>query len=101
MDEKRTDDHEKKSKGGEAWWQPALAMFARLSAWVAVPVIAATFIGNWLDEKYDSAPWGLIAIVGAAFVISMIGLVIEAAKEYKKINSSKKEDDKNDKIPTS
>ncbi|HAM88923.1 TPA: hypothetical protein DDY55_00625 [Candidatus Falkowbacteria bacterium] len=77
------------------WWQPALSLFVRLSAWVAFPVIIATFIGQWLDKKYDSAPFGLLGVVGVAFVFSMIGLVYEASKEYGKFNKkndSRKED---------
>jgi uncharacterized membrane protein (DUF485 family) len=69
-------------------------MFTRLSVWVAVPVVIATYVGNWLDEKYDSAPWGLISVVGVAFVVSMIGLVYEAAKEYGKINTELKNKNK-------
>ncbi|MDP2708586.1 MAG: AtpZ/AtpI family protein [bacterium] len=69
-----------------AWWQPAILMFAKLSAWIAVPIIIALYLGKWLDQKYDSAPWLLLALIGAAFVISMAGLVKEAAAEYRKID---------------
>lgn len=72
-------------KSTNAWWRPALFLFARLSAWVLFPVIAATFIGHWLDKKYDIAPFGLIGVVGAAFILSMAGIVREAGKEYKQI----------------
>lgn len=81
-------------KSSEAWWQPAVSLFIRLSAWVAFPVVVATYIGRWLDEKYNSAPFGLVGIVGISFVFSMIGLVYEASKEYRQIANKDKEVDK-------
>ncbi len=85
----------KNSKSNGNWWQPAVAMFARMSGWIVAPVLIATFLGNWLDRKYSTAPWMLIGTVGAAFVISMIGLIMEATKEYKKIvNGGKKKKEK-------
>lgn len=80
-------------KDDQAWWQPAIALFLRFSAWIAFPVIIGAYLGKWLDNRYNSAPWGFIAVVGMSFVISMIGLVINASKEYSKIikDESKKE----------
>ena len=69
----------------EAWWQPALIMFARLSAWIAAPIIIALYLGKWLDRKFSSAPWLFLLCVGAAFLISMVGLVRNTLAEYKKI----------------
>lgn len=75
----------------KSWWQPAFILFVRLSAWIAVPVLIAVFIGKWLDRKYESEPWMLLITVGVAFVVSMIGIVKNAVAEYAKIaNDSKK-----------
>ncbi len=71
--------------GANPWWRPALLFFSRLSIWIAFPVILATFLGKWLDEKFASAPWLTLFTVSMAFIISLIGLVKETAKEYKKI----------------
>lgn len=71
-----------------AWWQPGLIMFARLSVWIGVPVVGASFLGQWLDHQYNTEPWMFIGTVGAAFVISMVGLVLETTKEYKKIEKN-------------
>ena len=77
---------EKQNKSnGPAWWQPAVIMFTKLSAWIAAPVVIALFLGKWLDKKYNSEPWLLLICVGAAFVISVIGLVKESVAEYRKI----------------
>lgn len=73
----------------KAWWQPHLALFVRLSAWIAFPVILAVYLGNWLDNKYQSAPWLFLSCVGLAFVVSMLVLVSTTLKEFKKISETK------------
>ena len=77
-----------KSSKKQAWWQPALMMFARLSGWIVAPVLIGTIVGRWLDRKYDTEPWMFIGVIGVAFVISIIGLVTEATKEYSKIEKN-------------
>ncbi|MCK5510205.1 AtpZ/AtpI family protein [Candidatus Parcubacteria bacterium] len=69
----------------QAWWQPALILFAKFSGWIVVPVIAGAFIGKWLDNRYDTDPWLFLAAVGFAFLISMFGLIKNVVEEYKKI----------------
>ncbi|MCU0678979.1 MAG: AtpZ/AtpI family protein [Planctomycetes bacterium] len=72
-------------KSASAWWLPAITMFLKLSAWIAAPIISALFLGKWLDAKYGTEPWLFLASVGAAFFVSMTGLVINTLKEFKKI----------------
>jgi len=79
-------------KNQAVWWQPAVMMFAKLSGWIAAPIIIALYFGKWLDKKYDSAPRYLLICIGAAFFISMIGLVKETVSEYKKIDRLGKEE---------
>jgi hypothetical protein len=88
----KTEESGKKEASGRPWWLPAMMMFARLSVWVAAPVIAALYVGKWLDRQYGTEPWLLLATIGVAFVVSMTGLVINTLKEFKKIE---KEIDKN------
>ncbi len=87
------------NKGGfknqKAWWQPAVIMFARMSAWIAIPVISALFLGRWLDKKYNTEPIFFLAIVGFAFLISIFGLVKIVKEEYRKIEDGVKKGDKN------
>ncbi len=68
-----------------AWWQPALIMFLKLSAWIATPVIIALFLGKWLDKKLNTAPWLFLLCIGLAFFISMVGLIKNTLAEYRKI----------------
>jgi len=75
-------------------WSLALRVMARLSGWIAFPIIIGTFLGQWLDQKFNTKPWLLLATIGVAFLISMYGLVINAMKEIKNIDaeySAKKE----------
>lgn len=77
------------------WWQPGLLLFMRLSGWIAVPVIAAVFLGKWLDKKYDSEPWLFLVSVGVAFALSTFGIIHDSLKEMRRIEEeSKKEKDK-------
>mgnify|MGYP000968871592 CR=1 FL=1 len=71
-------------------WQEGLQVFLRLSAWIAFPVLVGVFVGRWLDRKYDSEPWLFLTSVGAAFLVSMFGLVTNAIKEFKKIEAESK-----------
>ena len=73
---------------GQAWWQPAVAVFARLSGWLLAPLIIGTTLGKWLDRKYDTAPWLFLATIGVAFVVSMFGLIKNTMEEFKKIEKA-------------
>lgn len=78
------------NKPKQPWLQPALAMFARLSGWILAPLIIGLIIGKWLDRRYGTAPWLFLSATLAAFIISMIGLVKNAAEEFKKIDGAGK-----------
>jgi len=69
-------------------------MFAKLSGWIAAPIIIALYLGKWLDSRYGSAPRLLLASIGVAFVVSVIGLVKETVREYKKIDKLGKQEKK-------
>jgi len=78
------------SENKAPWWQPGLVLFMKLSGWIAGPVIAAVFIGKWLDKKYNSEPWLFLISVGVAFFLSMFGIVRDSMKEIKKIEEEAK-----------
>jgi F0F1-type ATP synthase assembly protein I len=79
----------------QPWWQPAILMFARLSGWIAIPVLIGAILGRWLDKKYDSEPWLFLVSVGVAFIVSMAGLIRNTMEEYRKIE---KENQNNKKL---
>jgi F0F1-type ATP synthase assembly protein I len=80
----------------EAWWSAPVQMFLRVSGWIALPLIISLFLGQWLDQKFSTAPWLLIVCSGIAFMFSMYGIVSNAKKEFKKI-----EDENKNKRPSS
>jgi len=67
-----------------------MLLFGRLSGWIAGPIIAALFVGKWLDNKYNSKPWIFLASVGIAFIISSVGIVKEAKVMMNKIIENEK-----------
>lgn len=65
-------------------WQPGLLVFARLSGWIAGPVIIAVIVGKQLDKIFHSAPWLLLLSVVLAFVVSIVMIVRIGLKEMDK-----------------
>jgi len=80
----------------KAWRKDALMMFSRLSLWVAFPVILASLLGQWLDERFGTKPWILVVCVVVAFDVTIIVLVKETGRVFKKIEDDEK-DKKSDK----
>jgi F0F1-type ATP synthase assembly protein I len=78
-------------------WALALRIMAKLTGWIAFPVIIATFLGQWLDERFNTSPWLFLGTIGLSFMISMYGLVVNALKEFKKIDTEyeKNKEEKN------
>jgi Na+-transporting methylmalonyl-CoA/oxaloacetate decarboxylase gamma subunit len=81
----------KPNKPEKAWWQPAMTVFAEVTGWIVVPIVAALFLGRYLDEKHNSAPWYYLSLTGVAFVISTIGIVIVAGKYIRQIERENQE----------
>ena len=91
---------ETKDSGKSPWWQPSVILFARMSGWIAGPIIIAIFIGKYLDKKYNTDPWLFLLSVGLAFVLSMTGIVrdaMQAMKDIEKQESRDKRQEKRDK----
>jgi len=78
-------------------WQIGLYLFSQLTAWIAVPLIFAVFLGKWLDKKYDTSPWLFLLTVAVAFVISNIGIARQAIKAMKQIEKEAKINKNNNK----
>lgn len=75
-------------------WVEPLKIAARLSSWIAFPVLVGYLLGSYLDNKYNSSPKWFLIVIGTSFIISMFGLVRSALMEYKKIenNTASKKD---------
>lgn len=72
------------------WWMQPMQIFLRLSGWIAIPLIASLFFGKWLDKKFGTAPWIMLALTGLAFAISMFGIIKNTIEEFKKIEEENK-----------
>lgn len=77
-------DQEQKS------WAVGLRLVSELTAWVAIPVVIAVYFGKWLDQKFNTGPWLFLATVGAAFVISNVGIIRQSMKSMKRIEAEVK-----------
>lgn len=62
-----------------------LRVVANLTAWIAGPIIIGVFVGKWLDNHFHTEPLLFVITIGLCFLISIYGLVINAQREFKKI----------------
>lgn len=63
----------------------SLRIMAGVSGWIAFPVIIGLYLGKYLDKKFGTEPWLFIIIIAGSFVVSMYGLLVNAQREFKKI----------------
>lgn len=73
------------------WWQPGLLLFLKLSSWIAGPILAAVFLGKFLDRQFDTEPWIFLSLTALAFLFSTFAIVFIYIKEMKKIEDKDKE----------
>ena len=61
-----------------------------MTGWILVPAIVGGFLGTRLDEKYDTAPWLFLLILGLSFIISVVGIARVAMKEFRRLDGEQK-----------
>lgn len=64
----------KMPKDKNYWLQIGLKMFAESTGWIAFPVIAALYLGRYLDQKQNSGNLYFFSLTAVAFIISCFGL---------------------------
>jgi hypothetical protein len=74
------------------WWQPSLILFGKLSGWIGGPIVAALFLGKWLDKKYSTEPKLFLLCVGVAFFVSTFGIIKDTLVVMKKIEDDAKKE---------
>ena len=62
-----------------------LEIFSQVSTWIVFPIIGALIIGKALDTSYGTAPVIFLVSTGAAFLISIFGIVRVAIKYARKL----------------
>jgi len=58
----------------------ALRIAADFGVSIAVPAVAATFLGTWLDKRFGTDPLFLIVCLAAAFTLTALWLYKKAKK---------------------
>lgn len=88
---------EDKLKEDKAWFSEFLKAAVEMSGWIAFPVIAALFIGQWLDEKQGTGNLYFLSLTGIAFIISCIGLGLTGKRYLARVENKSLEDKKEQK----
>ena len=65
------------------WWRDGVIIFAKVSAYIAGPIIVASLLGKYLDNKYNTGSILFFILIGIAF-ISTILMIWREMKVYKK-----------------
>ncbi|HLP86253.1 MAG TPA: AtpZ/AtpI family protein [Candidatus Paceibacterota bacterium] len=65
------------------WWRDGVIIFTKVSAYIAVPVILASFIGKYLDNKYNTGSLIFYVSIAIAFLCT-IYMIWKEMKAYKK-----------------
>jgi hypothetical protein len=65
------------------WWRDGVIVFTKISAYISVPVIIASYVGEYLDNKYNSGNLLFLLSVGIAFIITIF-LIWREMKVYRK-----------------
>ena len=76
-------DNKEKTKIEAPWWRDGVIIFARVSAYIALPIIMASYIGKYLDQKYDTGNLLFLVLIIVAF-LSTIYLIWKEMKIYKR-----------------
>lgn len=76
--------NDKEQLNNEApWWRDGVLIFGKVSAYIVIPVILASYLGKYLDQKYDTGNLLFLCLIVFAF-ISTIYLIWRELKIYKK-----------------
>lgn len=68
----------------EPWFKSEyLRVFIHISSWIIGPVLVASILGNYLDNKFGTSPLILGIGLGISFTVSMVAIV-KIAKKYDK-----------------
>ena len=65
------------------WWRDGVIIFVKVSAYIAAPVVIASFAGKYLDQKYNTGNLLFLVLICIAF-LSTIYLIWKEMKIYKK-----------------
>lgn len=76
-------NEEKQDKREAPWWRDGMIVFAKVSGYIAIPIIVASFVGKYLDEKYNTGSLMFYCLIIIAFISTMY-LIWREMRIYKK-----------------
>ncbi|MBK5215479.1 MAG: AtpZ/AtpI family protein [Candidatus Pacebacteria bacterium] len=76
-------NEENKNSINPPWWRDGIIIFTKLSAYIAFPIIIASFVGNYLDNKYSKNNLFFFSLIAFAFILT-IYLIWNEMRIYKK-----------------
>lgn len=65
------------------WWRDGLIVFIKVSGYITFPLIIASFLGKFLDNKYNTGSLIFFILITVSF-FSTIFLIWKELKIYKK-----------------
>lgn len=74
------------------WWEPAIEIFTKISAWIVTPIILALFVGRWFDTHFGTRPWIFIGFAVVGFLISSFGMVKTILEYNRKVEKETKKE---------
>jgi len=87
-------------KPNSSEWQKGLGLAMQLSGWLIGPLLLALFLGQYLDEKYQTAPLFFLILTGLAFLATAGGMTLETIKYMKGLEKELKKSKSQEKMPT-
>jgi F0F1-type ATP synthase assembly protein I len=69
------------------YWRDAVIAFARMSGWVAFPIIFALFLGKELDKVLETKPLFFLILTAGAFAVSIFGILKELSRYLRNIKN--------------
>jgi F0F1-type ATP synthase assembly protein I len=77
------EDKPKKQKSDHGYYILGMKIMIDMGFSIALPAVAASFLGQHLDEKYDKSPLFIILCLIVAFLASAV-IIVKKAKAYGK-----------------
>lgn len=59
-------------KSNAPWWREGIIVFTKVSGYIAFPVIISSFLGKYLDHKYNTGNSLFLVCVGLGFILTVV-----------------------------
>ncbi len=82
------------NKIDKPWWRDGVIIFAKVSSYIVIPIIISSYLGKYLDVKYNTGNCIYFNLIVLSFLLT-IYLIWRELKIYKKkMDSEEKIEDK-------